>query len=83
MSRLKIQHKLSLGVILAGCGLGIWMGGRTAVARADEAESYLKTFAQILEIVETRYVDEVSSEELITGAVRGLLRTLDPHSNYL
>jgi carboxyl-terminal processing protease len=83
MARLRKHHKLSLGIILAGCAVGVWMGGRTTVARADGAEDYLRTFTQILELAESRHVDEVASEELIEGAIRGMLQTLDPHSNFL
>jgi carboxyl-terminal processing protease len=74
---------MSLGIILAGCAVGVWMGGRTTVARAEGTEDYLRTFTQILELAESRHVDEVASEELIEGAIRGMLQTLDPHSNFL
>ncbi len=50
--------------------------------RADETLS-LQTFNQILALVEENYVDEVDSQELIRGAIRGMLGTLDPHSALL
>ena len=38
------------------------------------------TYREVMEIVEREYVDGVSREELLYGAVRGMLETLDPHS---
>ena len=61
----------------------LWMTSRAPAAQPDAEQERLKTFAQILELVETHYVEEVSSEKLMEGAIRGMLRTLDPHSNYL
>ncbi len=43
----------------------------------------LETFTQILDLVEQKYVDDVDSTELIYGAIRGMLGTLDPHSSFL
>ena len=43
----------------------------------------LETFANILAIVQRNYVKEVETEELITGAIEGMLGSLDPHSDYL
>ncbi len=37
----------------------------------------------MLDIVKENYVQEVENEELIEGAISGMLRTLDPHSSYL
>src|SRR5262245_58551762 len=38
---------------------------------------------QILDIVEQKYVDPVNSRDLIFSSIRGMLATLDPHSNFL
>ena len=43
----------------------------------------LQVFSDVLDIVKENYVQEVKSEELIEGAISGMLRTLDPHSSYL
>ncbi len=43
----------------------------------------LETFTQILDLVEQKYVDNVDSQELVYGAIRGMLGTLDPHSSFL
>ncbi len=43
----------------------------------------LETFANILAIVQRNYVKEVDTEKLVTGAIKGMLASLDPHSGYL
>ncbi|WP_028315226.1 S41 family peptidase [Desulfatibacillum aliphaticivorans] len=53
-------------------------------AQADE-EAYknLKLFSQVIEIIENNYVDEVKTEDLISGAIQGMVQTLDPHSEFM
>lgn len=43
----------------------------------------LKVFTDVLAIVQRDYVKEVESRQLVEGAIKGLLTTLDPHSGYL
>ena len=43
----------------------------------------LETFANILAIVQKNYIKEVDTETLVTGAIKGMLASLDPHSSYL
>ncbi|MDQ6962080.1 MAG: S41 family peptidase [Mariprofundaceae bacterium] len=43
----------------------------------------LQKFTQILEMVRRSYVEEVSDEKAIEGALSGMLSSLDPHSSYL
>jgi len=57
-----------------------------APARAGEGGKVydkIDVFAQVLHAVRSSYVDQVSAEELIYGAIRGMLRTLDPHSSFM
>jgi carboxyl-terminal processing protease len=43
----------------------------------------LQIFSDVLDIVKENYVQEVENEELVEGAITGMLKTLDPHSSYL
>lgn len=43
----------------------------------------LELFQKILHFVEANYVDPVQNKELVYGAIKGMLETLDPHSNFL
>lgn len=56
----------------------------TAVpAKSSQRYENLELFQKVLHFVETNYVDEVKNKDLILGAIKGMLETLDPHSNFL
>ena len=57
----------------------------TLWAESDRSETYrqLKLFGDVFERVRADYVEEVSDEDLIESAIRGMLSSLDPHSSYL
>ncbi len=52
---------------------------------AKEQSTYksLETFANVLSILENNYVQEINSEEVVQGAIKGMLDVLDPHSSYM
>jgi len=52
---------------------------------AEEEEHYvrIKTFAEALTLVKKNYVEEVNEKELIYGAIKGMLNSLDPHSSFM
>src|SRR5579864_3803861 len=54
-------------------------------ASSNTPDSYkqLDLFGDVFELVRAQYVDDVSDETLIEGAINGMLTSLDPHSNYL
>lgn len=76
------QAPLRIGWRLALCLV-------TAVAPAhggDDAEDPYRTLDQVARVlarVQSAYVVPVDQERLVTGAIRGLVRELDPHSEYL
>ena len=43
----------------------------------------LKTFNEVLRMVEKNYVEEVDSKTLMEGAINGIMKSLDPHSSYM
>ncbi|GFH63456.1 MAG: carboxy-terminal-processing protease [Candidatus Desulfovibrio kirbyi] len=43
----------------------------------------LKRFSQVLDLVERHYVHDVTQDDLVKGAVKGLLQGLDPHSTFM
>ena len=51
-------------------------------ARRSEAE-YISMFKEVVDIVKESYVDKVDDKKLMTGAINGMLATLDPHSTYM
>ncbi len=50
---------------------------------AEERYNELQNFSKILNLVQQYYVDPVDTKKLITGAIKGMLRELDPHTNYM
>lgn len=43
----------------------------------------LELFADVLTIVQKSYVKDLSAKDLIYGAIRGMINSLDPHSQFL
>ena len=56
--------------------------GRNALATDDKVPEHYRAFTAALNAIETNYVDKVDSDNLVYGAVRGMLGTLDPHSSF-
>ena len=52
-------------------------------ASADSSLDSLKRFSQVLDIVERHYVKDAPRKDLISGAIKGMLQSLDPHSTLL
>ena len=65
---------------------GTWTATRRLEAANDKGDpdllKALQQFSGVLSKVESSYATEVDSTELVESAVRGLLRTLDPHSSF-
>jgi carboxyl-terminal processing protease len=79
------KKKLLTGVAVGALTLGLLLAPsvrRVATAARDTYES-LETFANIINIVQKHYVDDVTTEQLIQGAIDGMMASLDPHSAYL
>jgi carboxyl-terminal processing protease len=72
-------------IIFTVASMGIFVGRWTASGIAAEADAYdeLKTFSEALSIVRKNYVEDVKMRELVYGAVKGLLGSLDPHSAFM
>ena len=50
-----------------------------------QASTYelLQTFSGLLNQIRVNYVDSVTTQHLVRGAIEGMLASLDPHSYYL
>ncbi|HSN04050.1 MAG TPA: S41 family peptidase [Nitrospira sp.] len=63
---------------------GVLIGkGWERTGHASETYEELKTFSEVLNQVQRHYVDETKTKDLVQGAIRGMLSTLDPHSAYM
>src|SRR3954467_12249274 len=73
--------------VLLLCGfMGAVFGQRTAAVEGssdNEIRDNLKEFTQIYDLVEKNYAEPVNPDKAIyNGAIPGMLRVLDPHSNF-
>ena len=71
-------------VVVGALVVGLIIGkGVEKTGYASESYEELKVFAEVLTQVKKHYVEEVKTNDLVHGAVRGMLKTLDPHSAYM
>src|SRR6266436_5855970 len=83
----KRRTLLYLPLLIALCSLlGGLYGPRVEVAAAaneDDIRNSLKVFTKVYNVVEENFADPLNPDKaLYKGAIPGMLRTLDPHSNF-
>ncbi len=69
-----------LSFALAAALIGRWTIG---TVNAQGSYEDLKTFTEVMTLIKKNYVDEVKTKDLITGAIKGMVSSLDPHSGYM
>ncbi|MEW5774110.1 MAG: S41 family peptidase [Thermodesulfobacteriota bacterium] len=57
--------------------------GQAPAPQDEDLLGPLKRFSQVLDLVEDHYVRPVGRDELINGAIEGMLQRLDPHSTFM
>src|SRR5271157_1683643 len=68
---------------LAGGLLGPGLTRVAAAAPEDDVKGSIKAFTRVYQAVEENSADKPSADRAIyKGAIPGMLRTLDPHSNF-
>jgi carboxyl-terminal processing protease len=72
---------LIFSVVSAGILVGRW--ATTSVGAEVEGYEELKTFTEAFSLVRKNYVEDVKPKELIYGAIKGMLGSLDPHSAFM
>ena len=71
-------------MVVVALVVGVLLGkGWERTGHATETYEELKTFSEVLTQVQKSYVDETKVKDLVQGAIRGMLSTLDPHSAYM
>src|SRR5436190_7874548 len=85
-----MKRKFFYGLLLAALALNLFVGTQVYIqnvgaAEKDDPYPNLKLFSTVLERVRQDYVDgdKVTYQELIQGAMKGMLNTLDPHSEFM
>ncbi len=87
MQHKKISAIKKIAIITIVCLplLALTVGKYSRGISAEPQDTYksLEVFSNILSIIQQNYVEEVDTQQLMDGAIKGMLETLDPHSSYL
>ncbi|MCJ7663955.1 MAG: PDZ domain-containing protein, partial [Desulfobacterales bacterium] len=81
-----LRNKKLGWLIVLGFVFGLFVGGlcvHNVSALSNKTYEKLKVFTDCLDIIKKNYVEDVKTEDLITGAIEGMLSSLDPYSAYL
>lgn len=71
-------------LIIVALVMGVLIGkGWQQTGHATETYEELRTFSEVLAQIQKHYVDETKPKDLVQGAIRGMLATLDPHSAFM
>ncbi len=63
--------------------LGRWSLLENVNAQENLHYERMKTFTESLSLVKKSYVEEVDEKDLLYGAIKGMLNSLDPHSSFM
>jgi carboxyl-terminal processing protease len=82
-----LNSKSKYGILLISSVLVIYaiIGGMLGRVSAQNNGSYqqLSVFTEVLKYIQNEYVDEPSMKDVLNGAVRGLIESVDPAGGYL
>lgn len=85
-----MKRRLIYGFLALALIVNLIMGARTFLTSAQAAEKdsaypSLELFSYVMEKVRTEYVDgqHVTYQDLVYAALKGMLNTLDPHSEFM
>jgi len=80
------MKKSAVAVVLSFVTAGAVVGaifGSGVQAKVDRYTEFLRRYTHVLRLVEEQYVSDVDPKDLVHASIRGMLRKLDPHSNFL
>src|SRR6478735_1428488 len=77
------RPRLLTAAAVAAAFLGGLVAARPLQAGRFNPYQKLGIFTKVLSYIETHYVEDISEQELMYGAARGLTDVLDPHSRFM
>ena len=86
---MKLRQTLAITAMVAASAVLALVGGQgfrahAATTPGDELPKSMHSVAEAYALVEQNFADPVSAEKIFyQGAIPGMLRTLDPHSNFV
>ena len=85
-----MKRRLTYGLVVVVLAANLILGARVysssaAAAEKDSAYPNLELFTVVMEKIRKDYVDgkDTSYQDLVYGALKGMVNTLDPHSEFL
>ena len=82
-----MRRKILLGLTVLTAGILIFVGYSCGLEQKtkdkDDAYKQLDLFADVFTYVKRDYVETTENKDLIYGALKGMLESLDPHSQFL
>jgi carboxyl-terminal processing protease len=78
--KLLIITAVVIGVLGAALAVGVVS---SQIVNAQGTYEDLRSFVDVLNVIKKNYVDEVKTKDLVSGAIKGMLSSLDPHSGYM
>ncbi|MFH2009432.1 MAG: S41 family peptidase [bacterium] len=77
---------IPVALVVSGAIPGVLIGMSLSEVRAQKVKpspyKKLEVFARVLSYLETEYVDPIHRDRVIEDSIRGLLRGLDPHTQF-
>jgi carboxyl-terminal processing protease len=85
MSVSKNRYWLVFILVSLCLGGALFINGNGGAVNADTEEVYknIEIFTEVLRQIEKSYVEPQNSQELIYGAIKGMVESLDPHSSFM
>ena len=82
---LKRKFIVNIAILCALAGGLLFFQGSGGEVKADTKDVYknLEILTEVLRQIEKNYVEPEDSQKLIYGAIRGMVKTLDPHSSFM
>lgn len=87
---LAMKKRILYGMLAAALGLNLFFGSQIYLSRVEasgknDAYPNIELFTRVMETIRQHYVDKtkVSYQDLVHAAIKGMVGTLDPHSEFM
>ena len=78
-----LMRRLVYALLFLSFFLGTSVFAEISQKEKEATYQQLEIFSNVLSILQENYVEEINAQEVLNGAIRGLLFSLDPHSSYM
>ncbi|QWR77902.1 S41 family peptidase [Candidatus Magnetomonas plexicatena] len=81
----RLKYLLVWAAFVVITASGVAVGRWTVKSVSAESDTYqeLKLFTEVISLVKSSYVEDVKIKDLIYGAIKGMVSSLDPHSAFM